>query len=196
MVFFIILFAVFILYSMNSMTDACAQKNLGPSGVTVVIIKKDILQKDVSKIPTILQYQTHIQASSLYNTPPTFSIYMLNQVLTWVKECGGTSSIAQRNEEKAQIIYEVIDESDGFYLGHATNDSRSLMNITFNLQTEELNKQFLQVAEEQGFIGLQGHRSVGGCRASIYNAVPLEACIALRDLMIRFKKEARTSTSL
>ncbi|WP_100406545.1 3-phosphoserine/phosphohydroxythreonine transaminase [Bacillus solitudinis] len=167
---------------------AGAQKNLGPSGVTVAIIRKDLLESNVDHVPTMLQYKTHSETNSLYHTPPTFAIYMLRNVLNWVKEQGGTNTIAAKNAEKAKIIYDAIDESNGFYSGHAEKGSRSLMNITFNLPTEEDSKRFLANAKDLGFVGLNGHRSVGGCRASIYNAVPLEACVALRDYMISFKK--------
>ncbi|GAE25888.1 phosphoserine aminotransferase [Halalkalibacter wakoensis JCM 9140] len=166
---------------------AGAQKNLGPSGVTVAIIREDLLEENVDHVPTILRYQTHADSNSLYHTPPTFSIYMLNQVLTWVKEQGGVQAIEKRNEEKAKLIYDGIDESNGFYKGHAEQNARSLMNITFNLPTEDDNKKFLAKAKELGFVGLNGHRSVGGCRASTYNAVPLEACEALREYMDSFR---------
>lgn len=172
-----------------SLFYAGAQKNLGPSGVTVVVIKKSLLEKCPDSIPTLLNYQTHADKDSLYNTPPTFAIYMLAQVLTWVKEQGGVEKIEAINTEKASILYKTIDESDGFYTPHSTNDSRSNMNVTFTLPSEELTKEFLSGAKEAGFVGLNGHRSVGGCRASIYNAVPLEACEALRDYMISFKNK-------
>ncbi|GAF65715.1 phosphoserine aminotransferase [Bacillus sp. TS-2] len=172
-----------------SMIYAGAQKNLGPSGVTVAIIKEDLLSDKKENIPTMLNYHTHLEANSLFNTPPTYSIYMLRNVLEWLKHSGGVSEIEQRNHEKAASIYEAIDQSNGFYTGHAERNSRSNMNITFNLATEELNKKFLALAKERGFVGLNGHRSVGGCRASIYNAVPLEACLALCDLMKEFQKK-------
>lgn len=168
---------------------AGAQKNLGPSGVTVVIIRKDLIEQANSEIPTMLKYKTHADKNSLYNTPPTFGIYMLGEVLNWVENQGGLETIQKRNEEKAKYIYDVIDESNGFYKGHAEPNSRSLMNITFRLADEELEKQFLADAKAAGFVGLNGHRSVGGCRASTYNAVPIEACIALRDFMYEFQKK-------
>ncbi|MFC7686900.1 3-phosphoserine/phosphohydroxythreonine transaminase [Ureibacillus sp. GCM10028918] len=168
---------------------AGAQKNLGPSGVTVVIIRKDLLEKANKNIPTMLKYSTHADANSLYNTPPTFGIYMLGEVLKWVEEKGGLEAIAKNNEEKAKLIYDVIDNSNGFYSGHATPESRSLMNITFRVTNEELEKQFLAEAKEAGFIGLNGHRSVGGCRASTYNSVPVETCKALADFMIAFQNK-------
>lgn len=167
---------------------AGAQKNLGPSGVTVVIIRKDLLEQANANIPTMLKYTTHVKNNSLYNTPPTFGIYMLGQVLGWVQELGGLQEIAKRNEEKAKLIYDAIDSSEGFYIGHAQSDSRSLMNITFNLKTKELESEFLTEAKKEGFVGINGHRSIGGCRASTYNAVPFEACKAFREFMIEFKK--------
>jgi len=168
---------------------AGAQKNLGPSGVTVVIIRKDLLEKANKDIPTMLKYTTHTDGNSLYNTPPTFGIYMLGEVLKWVDAKGGVEAIAKLNEEKAQVIYDAIDNSNGFYTGHATPESRSLMNITFRVANEELEKQFLAEAKAAGFIGLNGHRSVGGCRASTYNAVPLETCKTLRDFMVAFQQK-------
>lgn len=168
---------------------AGAQKNLGPSGVTVVIIRKDLLEKANKEIPTMLKYTTHVDGNSLYNTPPTFGIYMLGEVLKWVEAKGGIEAIAKLNEAKAQVIYDAIDHSNGFYTGHATPESRSLMNITFRVADEELEKQFLAEAKAAGFVGLNGHRSVGGCRASTYNAVPLETCEALRDFMVAFQQK-------
>lgn len=168
---------------------AGAQKNLGPSGVTVVIIKKNLLEKANDNVPTMLSYKTHVDKNSLYNTPPTFGIYMLGEVLKWIELQGGLDVIATNNEEKAALIYDTIDESDGFYVGHAEKDSRSLMNITFRLHDEQLEKKFLQEASEAGFVGLNGHRSVGGCRASTYNAVPHEACLALSEFMKTFQRQ-------
>ena len=168
---------------------AGAQKNLGPSGVTVVIIRKDLLEKENKNIPTMLKYTTHADSNSLYNTPPTFGIFMLGEVLKWVESKGGVAEIAKHNEIKAKVIYDAIDNSNGFYKGHATPESRSLMNITFRVADEELEKQFLAEAKAAGFIGLNGHRSVGGCRASTYNAVLLEACEALRDFMVAFQQK-------
>ncbi len=168
---------------------AGAQKNLGPSGVTVVIIRKDFMERANKNIPTMLKYSTHADNNSLYNTPPTFGIYMLGEVLNWVKGMGGITEMAKRNEEKAKLLYDVIDESNGFYVGHAEKDSRSLMNVTFRVKDEELEKKFLAEAGQEGFVGVKGHRSVGGCRASIYNAVPYEACKAFSEFMRQFLKE-------
>lgn len=172
-----------------SLIYAGAQKNLGPAGVTVVIIKKSFLVTANSNIPTMLRYGTFAKENSLYNTPPTFGIYLMRLVLAWVKEQGGLAAITRRNEEKAAMIYSVIDASRGFYAGHAQPAARSRMNITFRLLSEELEKKFLAEAKQAGFVGLAGHRSVGGCRASAYNAVPVEACQALKDLMVKFQRE-------
>jgi len=168
---------------------AGAQKNLGPSGVTVVIIRKDLLEKERAGIATMLKYSTHAKNNSLYNTPPTFGIYMLGEVLKWVDAQGGLTQIAKQNEEKAKLIYDAIDQSNGFYYGHADVASRSLMNITFRVNDEALEKQFIAEAQEAGFVGLQGHRSVGGLRASTYNAVPVETCQALADFMNAFREK-------
>lgn len=170
-----------------AMIYAGAQKNLGPSGVTVVIVRKDLLEGANDKLPTMLNYKTFADNNSLYNTPPTFGIYMLGEVLKWIEAQGGLEQVEKNNEAKAKLIYDTIDNSNGFYYGHAETDSRSLMNITFRVADEELEKQFLQEAKEAGFVGLNGHRSVGGCRASTYNAVPTEACQALADFMVAFQ---------
>jgi phosphoserine aminotransferase len=168
---------------------AGAQKNLGPSGVTVIIIRKDFYEKAQAPAPSMLKYSTHLEKNSLYNTPPTFAIYMVNLVLKWVKEHGGLDRIEQRNKEKADYIYEVIDNSNGFYRGHAEKDSRSMMNITFTMPHPDLEKEFIAQATERGFIGLKGHRSVGGLRASIYNAMPTEGCVALAEFMQEFQRK-------
>lgn len=172
-----------------SMIYAGAQKNLGPAGVTVVIIRKELLENNPKTIPTMLRYDTHAKNDSLYNTPPVFSVYMLNLVLRWLKAQGGLSVIGKRNEEKAALIYDTIDQSSGFYRGHAEPDSRSLMNVNFRLPTEELEKTFAKEAEQAGLIGLKGHRSVGGLRASMYNAMTMEGCQTLKDFMLEFKRK-------
>lgn len=165
---------------------AGAQKNLGPSGVTVVIIRKDLIKEDAA-LPTMLSFHTHAKNNSLFNTPPTLAIYLLSLVLKWVKKQGGVEGIAAINNEKAKHLYDVIDQSNGFYRGHAEKTSRSKMNVTFTLQSENLTKAFLQEAKEAGFVGLNGHRSVGGCRASIYNAVPIEHVVELTKFMKEFQ---------
>lgn len=168
---------------------AGAQKNLGPSGVTVVIAKKSLLEQEKDNLPTMLRYSTFTENNSLYNTPPTFGIYMIGLVLEWIKEQGGLAKVYEKNQAKAALIYDVIDESNGFYVGHAEKDSRSLMNITFRVKDEELEKKFLAEGKAKGFIGINGHRSVGGCRISTYNAVPYESCLALSEFMVEFQKQ-------
>ncbi|MDZ5470208.1 3-phosphoserine/phosphohydroxythreonine transaminase [Bacillus sp. 31A1R] len=170
------------------MVYAGAQKNLGPSGVTVVIMKNHLFERSENSLPTMLNYETHRKNNSLFNTPPTFSIYLLKLVLDWVEDQGGIEGLAEKNDKKARLLYHVIDESSGFYKGHAHLDSRSKMNVTFTLPTEEMTKDFLNQAKEDGFVGLDGHRSVGGCRASIYNAVPLEHVAKLAEFMEQFKR--------
>lgn len=172
-----------------AMIYAGAQKNLGPSGVTVVIIRKDLLENNPKTISAMMRYETHAKNDSMYNTPPVFSVYMLNLVLRWLKAQGGLTAIGQRNVEKAALVYDTIDQSGGFYRGHAETDSRSLMNVTFRLPSEDLEKLFAKVAEQAGLIGLKGHRSVGGLRASIYNAMTVEGCHALKDFMLEFQRK-------
>ena len=171
-----------------SLVYAGAQKNLGPSGVTVVIIRKDMLETVEETLPAILNYRVHAEANSLYNTPPCFAVYMVKEVLEWVKQQGGLGAVGARNEEKAALIYKAVDESGGFYCGHAVKEDRSIMNATFRLPDEALEKDFLQEAASRKMTGLKGHRSVGGIRASIYNAMPLEGCQALAELMKDFVK--------
>ena len=166
---------------------AGAQKNLGPAGVTVVIVKKDLVKDTPDHLPTMLNYRTHLEKNSLYNTPPTLAIYFLKLVLEWVESEGGVEAMEKRNNEKAKILYDVIDESGGFYIGHARKNSRSNMNVTFTLADKEWEAEFLKQAREKGFVGLNGHRSVGGCRASIYNAVPVSHVEKLAEFMRAFK---------
>lgn len=164
---------------------AGAQKNVGPAGVTIVIIRKDFLEKaNTNGVPTILQYQTH--AEKIFNTPPTFNVYMVNLVLQWIQEKGGLSYFKKYNEEKAALIYDEIDRDD-FYRGAVEKDSRSLMNITFRLPTEDLESKFLSEATDQDLYTLKGHRSVGGIRASIYNACPRESVETLVNYMKDFR---------
>lgn len=170
------------------MVYAGAQKNLGPSGVTVVIARKELLSDSPKHIPSIFRYDTHADNNSLYNTPPSFSIYMVNQVLKWIEEQGNLEGIEKKNREKASLLYNAIDESGGFFRGCANPASRSIMNVTFRLANEELEKLFIKESEKEGFVGLKGHRSVGGLRASIYNAVPYDSIKALVDFMGQFQK--------
>ena len=166
---------------------AGAQKNLGPSGVTVVIIRDDMLGRARDGLSTMLDYRTHAQNKSLYNTPNTWGIYILNLVCEWVRDEGGLDAIHRRNEEKAQKIYDAIDATD-FYRGHAAPDARSIMNVTFRLPSEDLEKKFAAEATAAGLDGLKGHRSVGGIRASIYNAFPPEGVEALTQFMREFER--------
>lgn len=168
---------------------AGAQKNLGPAGVVIVIVKKEFLKTANPNLPTMMKYQTFADNDSLYNTPPVFCIYMINKTLHWIKAQGGVDAIAKNNAAKAQLIYDAIDSSGGFYIGHAEKACRSMMNITFNLKDKELEKDFIEKAKAAGFVGIGGHRLVGGCRASAYNAVPLEACRALAGFMLTYQKE-------
>lgn len=171
------------------MVYAGAQKNLGPSGVTVVIAREELLQNSPKHLPTYFRYDTHAENNSLYNTPPSFSIYMVNEVLKWIEEQGSLTGIEQKNRDKANLLYQTIDGSGGFYRGCANVADRSIMNVTFRLASEELEKQFVKQSEQEGFVGLKGHRSVGGLRASIYNAVPYESVKALVDFMNEFQKK-------
>jgi phosphoserine aminotransferase len=167
---------------------AGAQKNMGPAGVTLVIIRKDLLERSQDSLHTMVNYKIHAENDSLYNTPNTFGIYIIKLVTKWLLNLGGLDAMYEINKKKAQIIYDCIDESGGFYKGHAEKDSRSLMNVTFNLATEELEKKLISEATKAGFDGLKGHRSVGGLRASIYNAFPLKGVEALVDFMKDFQK--------
>lgn len=167
---------------------AGAQKNLGPAGVTIVIINPAMLERANKNIPTMMQYGIHAKNNSLYNTPPVFAVYLVNLVLKWIKASGGLTAIEKVNKEKAAYIYDAIDASGGFYKGHAQKDSRSLMNITFTLPNEDLEKTFAGEATKQKLIGLKGHRSVGGMRASVYNAMSVEGCKTLVSFMKDFQK--------
>jgi phosphoserine aminotransferase len=171
---------------------AGAQKNLGPSGVTAVLLRESWLAKANAGVPTMLRYATHVKNDSLYNTPPMFGVYVLNLVLQWIDQLGGLPGMAQRNARKAATVYGALDRSAGFYRGHAEPASRSQMNITFRLPSEGLEKQFLTEAQAAGMIGLAGHRSVGGIRASLYNAVSPESCEVLASFMNDFARRNHT----
>jgi phosphoserine aminotransferase len=170
------------------MIYAGAQKNMGPSGVALVIVRDDMLARVPETLPTMLSYKTYAEKNSMFNTPPCFTIYTMQLVLKWLEEtAGGVETIGKVNAEKAALLYKTIDESGGFYKGTADTDSRSLMNITFRLADEALEKRFVKDALENDLGGLKGHKSVGGCRASIYNATPLESVKALAEFMEHFK---------
>ena len=166
---------------------AGAQKNMGPSGVTVVILRDDLLQRVPEGLATMLDYRTHVENKSLYNTPNTWGIYILGLVCKWLKDKGGLAAMERENEEKAQLLYDLIDATD-FYRGHADPDCRSLMNVTFRLPDQELEKKFVTEATAQGLDGLKGHRSVGGIRASIYNAFPRAGVETLVSFMKDFER--------
>jgi phosphoserine aminotransferase len=166
---------------------AGAQKNLGPAGVTVVIIREDLLARTPANTPTMLSYKTHADKGSMFNTPPCFAVYVVGEVLKWLKKQGGVTAMAELNKKKADLLYSVID-ADDYYRGHAEAGSRSRMNVSFNLPTPELETKFIAEATAIGLNGLKGHRSIGGCRASIYNAFPLEGVEKLVSFMTVFAR--------
>ena len=179
---------------------AGAQKNLGPSGATVVIVRKDLAERADKNLPTIFQYRTHIKEKSLYHTPPTFAIYMVGLMMEWIESQGGLAGIQKRNETKAKLLYDTIDSSNGFYCCPVEKDSRSLMNVVFrvagkNGQSAATNpdqaaeKEFGKQAADAGLVGTPGHRSVGGMRVSLYNAVELAAVEALTSFMREFQRK-------
>ena len=168
---------------------AGAQKNLGPAGVTMVIVREDLLDRVPDQTPTMQKWKTQAEKGSMFNTPPVFPIYMCKLSLENLKETGGVKAMEKRNVDKAKILYDVIDASDGFYKGHAREDSRSLMNVTFTMSSPELEQKCVEGGTARGLIGLKGHRSVGGMRASIYNAMPHEGCKQLAEYLKEFQAE-------
>ena len=166
---------------------AGAQKNIGPSGVTLVIIRDDLLKRIPDGLHTMLDFRTHVENKSLYNTPNTWGVYIISLVCKWLLDKGGLEAMHAENQEKAGLLYDAIDATD-YYRGHADHDARSIMNVTFRLPSEELEKKFASEATAQGLDGLKGHRSVGGIRASIYNAFPIEGVKALVKFMKDFEK--------
>jgi phosphoserine aminotransferase len=167
---------------------AGAQKNIGPAGATVVLVRQAFLDRIPDGLPTMLDYRTH--ADDLFHTPPVFAVYMIEKVLRWIKEGGSLADMKRRNDEKAALLYDRIDASD-YYRGHARKDSRSNMNVTFRLPSEELEARFIAEAKKEGLVSLKGHRSVGGIRASIYNACPKEGVAALASFMQQFEARNR-----
>jgi phosphoserine aminotransferase len=169
---------------------AGAQKNLGPSGATVVIIRKDLAERADKNLPTVLQYRTHIKEKSLYHTPPTFAVYVVGLVLEWIESLGGVAGIQKRNDTKAKLLYDTIESSGGFYRCPVEKDSRSKMNVVFRVARgdEAIEKKFATEAAAAGLAGTPGHRSVGGMRISLYNAVTLEAVEALAGFMCEFQR--------
>lgn len=170
---------------------AGAQKNIGPSGVTLVIIRKDLAERSNDSLHTMLNYKTHIDNNSMYNTPNTWGIYIIGLVAKHLQNLGGLDEMYNRNKEKAGLLYDAIDNSGGYYKGHAEKESRSLMNVTYNLSTPELEKSFIAEAASKGLDGLKGHRSVGGIRASIYNAFPKKGV----EELVNFMKDFQTRNS-
>ena len=164
-----------------------AQKNVAPAGLTIVIVREDLLGKAMPCTPTMLDYKVIADADSMYNTPPCYSIYMCKLVLEWIKELGGLEVMKERNQKKAKILYDVLDSSKMFR-GTVDKEFRSMMNVTFVTDSDELNKKFVAEAEAAGFVNLKGHRSVGGMRASIYNAMPIEVVEKLAEFMKEFEK--------
>ncbi|MWC28585.1 3-phosphoserine/phosphohydroxythreonine transaminase [Paenibacillus sp. MMS18-CY102] len=173
-------------YRQFDMIYAGAQKNIGPAGITAVILSEELLARCSKQIPLIWRYATYASNDSLYNTPPVHSLYVLERMLQWTKQQGGIGHLEERNRAKAALLYSVIDGSGGFYKGMIDPEHRSDMNVTWRLPSEELERQFVLEAEQRGFVGLAGHRSVGGLRASVYNAVPAAACEALAAFMQAF----------
>lgn len=172
----------------HAMIYAGAQKNLGPSGTALVIIRKDFMERGATGLPSMLDYRNHAKNDSCFNTPPTFGIYLMGQVFKWILDQGGLTGMAQRNANKAKLIYDAIDNSSGFYTGVARADCRSSMNVTYRTPSEELDTKFLAEAKQHEMDGLKGHRDAGGLRASIYNAFPLAGCEALAQFMKDFAK--------
>jgi len=168
---------------------AGAQKNIGPAGVTAVLIRHSLIERGRADIPAVLRYGTFAKNSSLYNTPPVFAVYLLDLCLGWITEQGGLAAMAERNARKAAHVYAAIDRSGGFFRGHAEPAARSQMNVTFRLPDEALERQFVAEAQAAGMVGLAGHRSIGGVRASLYNALPEEACLALAAFMDEFLRK-------
>ena len=182
------MFARAIDWDAHDMVYAGAQKNLGPAGVTMVIIRKSLLEKANTDLPMMLRYDVFAKNGSMYNTPPVFAVYCVSLMFQWILDQGGVAGIEAMNERKAGLIYDTIDESEGFYRGHAAKADRSLMNITFRCPSEELEAAFLKEAAEHDMANLKGHRSVGGLRASVYNAFPEAGCQQLSQFMSEFAR--------
>lgn len=169
---------------------ACAQKNVGPAGVTMLIIRDDLVERSGADLPSLLNFKKIAEANSMLNTPPCFAIYMVKLVTEWLlNDIGGLDKMFEMNKEKAALLYDAIDDSNGFYRGHAEKEYRSIMNVPFRLPSEELDKKFQEDAKNAGLTTLGGHRSVGGLRASIYNAMPRDGVVALRDFMVDFARK-------
>ncbi len=179
-----------------SLIYAGAQKNIGPAGVVVIIGKKDYIKGREKTLPTMLNYEIHMEKESLYNTPPVFGVYIVGLVAKWLKKQGGLAVMQERNEAKANLIYTVLDAHSDFYRAFAEKNSRSYMNVTFGLPTADLEKLFVKEAGKKNMKGLKGHRSVGGIRASVYNAMPQEGCQCLADFMEEFYQAHKDELSV
>lgn len=175
-------------FSKFSLIYAGAQKNLGPAGVTMAVIRKDMLEKCKDGLPTMFDYRTHAEKKSLYNTPPVFNVYIVKLVLEWIKKQGGLKAVEKVNREKRDTVYDLLDKYPDYFKGTAETDSRSWMNVTLRLPSEDLEKKLIGEAKAAGFGGLKGHRSVGGIRVSLYNAVTLEGARKVVEFMEEFKK--------
>lgn len=171
-----------------SLIYAGAQKNLGPSGVTVVAVRDDLLERCLDVLPTMFNYQTHAAKQSLYNTPPCFAVYVVKLVLEWIRNAGGLEAVGKVNEEKKDTIYGLLDQDPDYFRGTAREDSRSWMNVTLRLPSEDLERKFIAEAKAEGLVGLKGHRSVGGIRISLYNAMTLEGAEKVAAFMRTFRK--------
>ncbi len=167
---------------------AGAQKNIGPAGVTIAIIKNDLVGNAMEFTPTMLDYKTHVDKNSLYNTPPTFGIYMAGLMFKYIKKLGGVDAVEKMNKEKAAVLYDFLDNSN-LFKGTVVKENRSLMNVPFVLPNDDLNAKFIAEAKTKGFVNIKGHRTVGGMRASIYNAMPKAGVQALVDFMGKFETE-------
>jgi phosphoserine aminotransferase len=170
---------------------AGAQKNLGPAGVTLVVVREDLIDRVPESVPTMQKWKTHAEKGSMFNTPPVFPIYICKLALEHLKGMGGVKAVEKINREKAKVLYDVIDGSNGFFKGHAREDSRSLMNVTFTMASPELEQTCVEGGTARGLVGLKGHRSVGGMRASIYNAMPIEGVKKLAEYLREFQEENR-----
>lgn len=175
--------------SKYAMIYAGAQKNAGPAGVVVAIVREDMLARVPEKMPVMLDYKVLAESGSLHNTPPCWSIYVVGLVLKWLKGLGGLAAMQKINLEKSGLVYNAIDQSGGYYRGHAKTDARSIMNVPFRMPNEELEDLFVKESKKADLIGLKGHRSVGGLRASLYNALPVESAKALADFMVDFQRK-------
>ena len=174
-------------FNQFGMIWAGIQKNLGAAGTAIVVVKRNFLESAREDVPEFLKYRTFVDKDSTYNTPAVFCIYTLNKMLNWIKGLGGLDAVERRNIEKASLIYEAIDTSGGYYVGHAQKQARSRMNVTFNLADRDMEKDFITKAKTAGFVGVNGHRLVGGCRISLYNAVTVEEARAAADFMRQYQ---------